>query len=57
MLGQAEQVMFRVGGWQKVRQEQKRVEWLGRVPAFLITAGSGLLHHLRRRGILRADGA
>jgi hypothetical protein len=29
--------MFRVGGWQKARQEQQMVEWFGRVPAFLIT--------------------
>ncbi|VFR20237.1 FIG00956635: hypothetical protein [plant metagenome] len=37
VLGQAEQVMFRAGGWQKTRQEQQMVEWFGRVPAFLIT--------------------
>ncbi len=37
VLGQAEQVMFRAGGWQKARQEQQAVEWFGRVPAFLIT--------------------
>lgn len=37
VLGQAEQVMFRVGGWQKARQEQQMIEWFGRVPAFLIT--------------------
>ena len=37
VLGQAEQVMFRGGGWQKARQEQQMVEWFGRVPAFLIT--------------------
>lgn len=37
VLGQAEQVMFRAGGWQKARQEQQMVEWFGRVPAFLIT--------------------
>lgn len=37
VLGQAEQVMFRAGGWQKERQEQQMVEWFGRVPAFLIT--------------------
>ncbi|WMD23315.1 putative metallopeptidase [Achromobacter seleniivolatilans] len=37
ILGQAEQVMFRAGGWQKARQEQQMVEWFGRVPAFLIT--------------------
>lgn len=36
VLGQAEQVMFRAGGWQKVRQEQQMIEWFGRVPAFLI---------------------
>lgn len=37
VVGQAEQVMFRAGGWQKARQEQQMVEWFGRVPAFLIT--------------------
>ncbi|MCH1985495.1 hypothetical protein L7Q78_16360 [Achromobacter xylosoxidans] len=37
VLGQAEQVMFRASGWQKVRQEQQMIEWFGRVPAFLIT--------------------
>lgn len=37
MLGQAEQVMFRAGGWQKARQEQQMIEWFGDVPAFLIT--------------------
>lgn len=37
VLGQAEQVMFRGGGWQKARQEQQMIEWFGRVPAFLIT--------------------
>ncbi len=37
VVGQAEQVMFRAGGWQKTRQEQQMVEWFGRVPAFLIT--------------------
>lgn len=37
VLGQAEQVMFRAGGWQKARQEQQMVEWFGRVPSFLIT--------------------
>lgn len=37
VLGQAEQVTFRAGGWQKARQEQQMVEWFGRVPAFLIT--------------------
>lgn len=37
VLGQAEQAMFRAGGWQKARQEQQMIEWFGRVPAFLIT--------------------
>lgn len=37
VLGQAEQVMFRAGGWQKARQEQQMIEWFGGVPAFLIT--------------------
>nr|WP_312968648.1 putative metallopeptidase [Pseudomonas sp.] len=37
VLGQAESVMFRAGGWQKARQEQQMIQWFGRVPAFLIT--------------------
>ncbi len=37
VLGQAEQVMFRAGGWQRARQEQQMIEWFCRVPAFLIT--------------------
>ncbi|OZI79900.1 putative metallopeptidase [Bordetella genomosp. 2] len=37
VVGQAEQVMFRAGGWQKARQEQQMVDWFGRVPTFLIT--------------------
>jgi len=37
VVGQAEQVMFRAGGWQKARQEQQMIEWFGRVPEFLIT--------------------
>lgn len=37
VLGQAEQVMFRAGGWQKARQEQQMIEWFGGVPEFLIT--------------------
>lgn len=37
VIGQAEQVMFRAGGWQKARQEQQMMDWFGRVPAYLIT--------------------
>lgn len=37
VVGQAEQVMFRAGGWQKARQEQQMIERFGRVPSFLIT--------------------
>lgn len=37
VIGQAEQLMFRVGGWQKLRQEQQFKNWFGRVPEFLIT--------------------
>lgn len=37
VVGQAEQVMIRAGGWQRVRQEQQLREWFGRVPQFLIT--------------------
>lgn len=37
VVGQAEQVMIRAGGWQKARQEQQLREWFGNVPEFLIT--------------------
>jgi hypothetical protein len=37
VVGQAEQVMFRAGGWQKARQEQQMREWFGSVPEFIIT--------------------
>ena len=37
VLGQAEQVMFRAGGWQKARQEQQMRDWFGEVPNYLIT--------------------
>jgi hypothetical protein len=37
VLGQAEQVAFRAGGWQKARMEQQMRDWFGDVPAFIIT--------------------
>lgn len=37
VLGQAEEVMLRAGGWQKARMEQQMYEWFGRVPKFIIT--------------------
>ena len=37
VLGQAEQVAFRAGGWQKARMEQQMRDWFGGVPAFIIT--------------------
>lgn len=37
VLGQAEQVIFRAGGWQKARQEQQMREWFGEEPDYLIT--------------------
>ncbi|AIN58724.1 putative metallopeptidase [Pseudomonas soli] len=37
VLGQAEQLMFRAGGWQKARQEQQMRQWFGEEPEFLIT--------------------
>ena len=37
VLGQTEEVVFRVGRWQRGRQEQQLAEWFGRVPAWLIT--------------------
>jgi hypothetical protein len=37
VLGQAEQVAFRAGGWQKARMEQQMRDWFGDVPDFIIT--------------------
>jgi Putative phage metallopeptidase len=37
VLGLAEQVAFRAGGWQKARMEQQMLDWFGDVPAFIIT--------------------
>ena len=37
IIGQAEEVAIRAGGWQKMRQEEQLVSWFGRVPSFLIT--------------------
>lgn len=37
VLGQAEQVAFRAGGWQKARMEQQMLDWFGEVPGFIIT--------------------
>ncbi|PXX51580.1 hypothetical protein SAMN05660489_06296 [Pseudomonas sp. LAMO17WK12:I10] len=36
ILGQAEQVAFRAGGWQKARMEQQMRDWFGDVPTFII---------------------
>lgn len=37
VVGQAEQVAFRAGGWQKARMEQQMRDWFGDVPDFIIT--------------------
>ncbi|MCG3026809.1 hypothetical protein L7Q76_04045 [Pseudomonas aeruginosa] len=37
VVGQAEAVIFRAGGWQKARQEQQMIDWFGEVPGFVIT--------------------
>lgn len=37
VLGTCEQVMMRVGGWQKARAEQQLIDWFGHVPDFIIT--------------------
>ena len=37
VVGQAEQVAFRAGGWQKARMEQQMLGWFGDVPAYIIT--------------------
>jgi hypothetical protein len=36
VLGQAEEVAMRAGGWQKARMEQQMHEWFGEVPKFII---------------------
>ena len=36
VVGQAEQVAFRAGGWQKARMEQQMFDWFGSVPAYII---------------------
>lgn len=37
VIGTAEQVTFRAGGWQKIRQEVQMHQWFGRAPTYLIT--------------------
>ncbi|UIW10312.1 putative metallopeptidase [Flyfo siphovirus Tbat2_3] len=37
VLGQAEEVAMRAGGWQKARMEQQMHEWFGEIPRFIIT--------------------
>ncbi|EJN36318.1 putative metallopeptidase [Pseudomonas sp. GM80] len=37
VVGQAEQVALRAGGWQKARMEQQMMDWFGDVPAYIIT--------------------
>lgn len=37
VIGQAEELTFRAGPWQKGRQEQQMIEWFGYLPGYLIT--------------------
>lgn len=37
VLGQAEEVMMKAGGWQKARMEQQMYEWFGHKPDYIIT--------------------
>lgn len=37
VIGQAEEVAFRVGGWQRDRQIQQMFQWFGQVPDYLLT--------------------
>ncbi len=37
VIGQAEEVIFRAGGWQKMRQEEQFLTWFDRLPSFVIT--------------------
>ncbi|WP_287167828.1 putative metallopeptidase [Pseudomonas sp.] len=45
VVGQAEQLMFRAGGWQKARQEQQMIDWFGEVPGFVITLAADYCSH------------
>ncbi len=40
VLGQAEEVMMRAGGWQKARMEQQMYEWFGHKPDYIITVAA-----------------
>jgi len=40
VIGTAEEVVFRAGGWQKARQEEQFYQWFGHIPTFLITLAS-----------------
>jgi len=37
VVGQAELVAFRAGGWQKARMERQMVDWFGRIPEVVIS--------------------
>ncbi|ADU69442.1 conserved hypothetical protein [Pantoea sp. At-9b] len=37
VLGQAEEVAIRAGGWQKARMQQQMYEWFGELPDYIIT--------------------
>lgn len=37
VVGQAEHVALRAGGWQKARMEQQMIDWFGDMPAYIIT--------------------
>lgn len=45
ILGMTEEVLFRVGKWQKGRQEQQMADWFGRVPNWLITLDANYCAH------------
>lgn len=47
VVGQAEQVAFRAGGWQKARMEQQMIDWFGRVPTYIITLAADYCSHCR----------
>lgn len=53
VLGQAEQVMFRAGGWQKSRMEQQMRGWFGAIPAFIITLAADYYAQCTRCRVLR----
>lgn len=45
IVGTAEEVAMRAGGWQRARMEEPFLRWFGRVPSFLITLAADYCGH------------